>query len=324
MYLRIRKDWELRGLRETPEAVYLGRRRFLQALGIGGLSCLGAPAWPRPGEDEELTEKPAGAGSAAAPKLYPAKRNPKYTLGRRLTPPKFVTTYNNFYEFSFEKGPPALLAQRMVTSPWEIEVAGLVKKELRFDLDDLLRKLPLEERLYRFRCVEAWAMAVPWTGIPMKKFLDLVEPLGSAKFVRFVTFLKPEWGPGFADTEYPWPYHEALAIEEAANELTLLVTGLYGKPLPKQNGAPIRLIVPWKYGFKSIKSIVRVELVEQQPATFWNTVLPDEYDFRANVNPKVPHPRWSQAQERLIDTGEIVPTKLYNGYEAQVAGLYKG
>ena len=192
------------------------------------------------------------------------------------------------------------------------------------DLDDILKMFKLEERLYRFRCVEAWAMSVPWTGIPMKSFIEKMEPLGSAKYVRLLTFLRPKEAPNQARKEYPypWPYYEGLRMDEATNELTMLATGLYGKPLAKQNGAPVRLVVPWKYGFKSIKSIVKIEFTDKKPPTFWNTVSPQEYGFLANVNPTVPHPRWSQAQERLIESGEKVPTQLYNGYQAQVAKLY--
>jgi sulfoxide reductase catalytic subunit YedY len=315
MLIRSRRGWEVRGLQPTPEEAYWNRRDFLKAAGLGAAACLGLSA-PLPAQLEAAKDKKPGAA------LYPAQRNPKFALDRQLTSEKHVTHYNNFYEFSFSKSRVASLAQTMETSPWKVEVAGLVRKPVTLDAGELARKFPLEERLYRFRCVEAWAIAVPWTGFPLRHLLDEVQPLAAAKYVRFVTFQRPEWAPGLRDEEYPWPYHEGLTIQEAANELTLLVTGLYGKPLPKQNGAPVRLIVPWKYGFKSIKSVVRIELVEKQPPTFWSAVIPQEYDFWANVDPKVPHPRWSQAHERLIDTGETVPTQIYNGYGEYVARLY--
>ena len=200
---------------------------------------------------------------------------------------------------------------------------SLVDRPKVYDLDDLVRRMPLEERLYRFRCVEAWAMAVPWTGFPMKALINEVQPKSSARYVRMVTFQRPEQAPGQKSQPwYPWPYFEALTMEEAMNELTLLGTGIYGHALPKQHGAPIRLVAPWKYGFKSIKSIVSIEFTDKQPPTFWNKLAPSEYDFWANVNPNVPHPRWSQATERLISTGERVPSQLYNGYGEYVAHLY--
>lgn len=267
-----------------------------------------------------------GAGLLGAPRPVWAEvsRNPKYKLDRPLTDERIAAMYNNFYEFDQEdKTGPARLSGKFRTSPWEIEVTGLVEKKLKLDVQELIRKMPLEERLYRLRCVEAWAMAVPWTGFPMKAFLDYVKPLSSAKYLRFVSFYRPSEAPGFAKYHwYPWPYHEGLTMAEAANELTMLVTGIYGHDLPKQHGAPIRVIVPWKYGFKSIKSIVKIEFTKGQPPTFWNTVAPTEYDFLSNVNPKAPHPRWSQASEKMIDTGERRPTLLYNGYAEHVAHLY--
>jgi sulfoxide reductase catalytic subunit YedY len=335
MRIRVKRGWELSDGQATPEDAVLDRRKFIRAAGAGlaGLAWAGAvaeepragtkadgarnPTDPAPGDPAAKPAEPAGKGP------YPAARNPRYTIDRPLTDERAVTRYNNFYEFSFRKDAVWRLAQRLVASPWALEVKGLCAKPGTFDVDDLVKTMPLEERLYRFRCVEAWAMAVPWTGFPLSKLLDRVEPLASAKYVRFVTFHKPEWGPSFAFTEYPWPYFEGLSMEEARNELAILATGLFGKPLPKQNGAPIRLVVPWKYGFKSIKSIVRIELVAERPPTFWNQVIPDEYDFVANVDPAVPHPRWSQAEERMIDTGEMRKTLPYNGYGEWVAGMYK-
>jgi sulfoxide reductase catalytic subunit YedY len=203
----------------------------------------------------------------------------------------------------------------------------MVQKPKTYDVDDLLKRMPIEERVYRFRCVEAWSAVVPWTGFPIKALLDEVQPLGSAKFVKMTTFMNPEVAPRQTEsrllTGEPWPYTEGLTVAEATNELAMFVVGIYGHTLPKQHGAPIRLIVPWKYGFKNIKSIVKVELTDKQPETFWNTLVPSEYGFVSNVNPKVPHPRWSQAREKDINTGDRIPTLMYNGYEAQVAGLYK-
>jgi methionine sulfoxide reductase catalytic subunit len=255
--------------------------------------------------------------------LYPALRNERFALDRAITPEAISARYNNFYEFSPQKERVARLVTNFRTRPWHIEVTGLVKKPQTFDIDDLVRRLPLEERLYRLRCVEAWSMAVPWTGFPIKAFIDLVEPLSSAKYMRMLTFNDPKQAPELRDDSWPWPYHEGLTMAEATNELALFVTGIYGHELSKQHGAPIRLIVPWKYGYKSLKSIVRIEFVEKRPPTFWSALIPWEYNFEANVNPNVPHPRWSQASERVLGTNERKPTLLYNGYEEFVAGLYK-
>ena len=324
MLIRSRKDWELPGLQPTSESAYQNRRQILQSMGAGCLSLLGIGGLLA---RDDATKKAGEALEKAAAdwkkKLYPAKRNEAFQLKRKLTDEAWVTSFNNFYEFAFDKRTVKPLAQKMELAPWKITFKGEVEKPLTLDTDDILKKLPLEERLYRFRCVEAWAMAVPWTGIPMRKVLELAKPLASAKYVRFVTFNRPDWGRGFRVPTYEWPYHEALTMSEATNDLTMFVTGLFGKPLPKQNGAPGRLIVPWKYGFKSIKSIVEIEFTKTRPKTFWNTAVPHEYGFFANVDPKVPHPRWSQATEYMIDTRKIVPTQLYNGYGEQVAKLYK-
>jgi sulfoxide reductase catalytic subunit YedY len=258
----------------------------------------------------------------AASDLYPVPRNPIFTLDRPLTGEIHAASYNNFYEFTTRKGSVWKKVAKFRTHPWQVEIAGLVEKPGVFDIDELVRLAPLEERLYRFRCVEAWAMAVPWTGFPMRALVEKVRPLSAARYARFVSFLRPEEAPNQHPSYGPWPYTEGLTMAEVTNELTLLGTGIYGHPLPKQHGAPIRLIVPWKYGFKSIKSIVRIEFTERQPATLWNTIAPHEYDFWANVNPGVAHPRWSQATERMIGSGERRPTILYNGYGPWVARLY--
>jgi sulfoxide reductase catalytic subunit YedY len=340
MLIRIPRSWEISERLATPEDVYSNRRAFIKRLGgagigmiaLSGLSAAGAFAEEKKDSDKEAPvkegNKEALGGTddpSTKPKLYPAKRNPAFgevSVGRKLTPELYALGYNNFYEFSYRKEDVARNATKFKTEPWKVEITGLVKKPRTLDLDDILKMVALEERLYRFRCVEAWAMTVPWTGIPMKQFIEKVEPLGSAKYVRMETFLRLDEAPNQKDRRWPWPYYEGLSMEEATNELTLLATGLYGKPLAKQNGAPIRLVVPWKYGFKSIKSIVKIEFTDKKPETFWNTVGPNEYSFLANVEPTVPHPRWSQASERLIETGKRVPTQLYNGYQAQVAALY--
>ncbi|HKY31043.1 MAG TPA: protein-methionine-sulfoxide reductase catalytic subunit MsrP [Candidatus Polarisedimenticolia bacterium] len=321
--IRKNRPWRLPESAATPEAVHLGRRRFLKAAGLGALGTLiGGAGCGDPGGGPTR----AGAGLSPFPRAwtgrYPAPRNEAYTLDRPLTGEAVAGRYNNFYEFTTVKERVAELASRFPFHPWTVDVSGRVRRPAVFDIDRLVVSMPLEERLYRHRCVEAWAMAVPWTGFPFKALLDLVEPLGSARYVRLVSFHRPELAPGQARQPwYPWPYYEALTLAEASHELTLLATGVYGHPLPMQHGAPIRLVVPWKYGFKSIKSIVRIELTERKPATFWNDVAPLEYGFEADVDPSVPHPRWSQARERLIGTDLVVPTLPYNGYAELLAGL---
>ncbi|MGH7029350.1 MAG: protein-methionine-sulfoxide reductase catalytic subunit MsrP, partial [Stellaceae bacterium] len=252
-----------------------------------------------------------------------AAKNEKYKLDRPITAEKTNTSYNNFYEFGFDKdvGP---VAEKLKTRPWTVKIDGMVEKPIEIGIDDLLKKMPLEERLYRHRCVEAWSIAVPWSGFAMVALVDFARPLGSAKYLRTQTFLDPAEAPGQKQFWYPWPYIEGLTIAEAKNELAFVATGMYGKPLPKQDGAPLRLVVPWKYGFKSAKSIVRVSFTDQQPVSFWQNVQGDEYGFWANVNPAVPHPRWSQATERMIGTDQRVPTLIWNGYGEYVAHLYDG
>lgn len=317
-------DWDLSEKDVTPEHVYWDRRRLLKAAGFAGLGLLaGCVARGR----EESADPPVQRPWAVppAPKgIYPAHRNPRYAdAGRSLTPEETAASYNNFYEFSTDKARVRDLVGDFVTRPWTIRVDGLCANPRTWDVDDIER-LGLEERIYRFRCVEAWSMVVPWTGIPLRRILERAAPHSKATHVRFVSFLRPKQAPGQEEqTWYPWPYYEALRIEEAMHELALLVTGIYGHRLPKQHGAPARVIVPWKYGYKSPKSIVRIELVSEQPGTFWNDLQPAEYGFLSNVDPEVPHPRWSQATERRISTGERIPTLPYNGYAEQVAGLYQ-
>ena len=277
-----------------------------------------------------LAGSAAGLGSASAvaalndpsASLYPAARNLRYRLDRNLTPKKIATTYNNFYEFGSHKQ-ISKAAQALRIRPWTVTIDGLVEKKVTVDVDTLVRKMNLEERVYRLRCVEAWSMAVPWTGFPMADLVKFARPLSGAKYVVMETFSDEDMAPGQKQYWYPWPYLDGLTIEEATNELALIGTGLYGKPMPKQNGAPLRLVVPWKYGFKSIKSIVRFSFTDTRPMNFWERVQPREYGFWANVNPKVPHPRWSQATEEVMGTGNRVKTLLFNGYGDYVADLYK-
>ncbi len=331
------RDWQIAEREATPEEVYFNRRKFLKTMGKAGVAGLLAacshekvfapnettPAANTP-TPEPAISAPATAPVDSAPAFYPAQLNPNFSqLDRPLTEELVAARINNFYEFSFAKDEVWQLAWRLETKPWQIEVTGLVNKPTTFDIDDLVRTMPLEERLYRFRCVEAWAMAVPWTGFRMKALIDSVEPLSSARYVKMTSFLRPENSPGQWDNpSWPWPYTEVLTIAEANNELTLLATGIYGHALPKQHGAPLRLVVPWKYGFKSIKSIARIEFVEERPATFWNELLPDTYSFWANIDPAVPHPNWSQETEEMIGTGERRPTLFLNGYGDYVASLY--
>jgi len=309
----VRPEWYLTESCVTPERVFRNRRRFLQELGFAGAGvlALGASTVAR------SAEKSTSGGK------YPAKRNPNFNPGWRLTNEQVAGNYNNFYEFSLDKGDVARLAQRLTISPWPMEITGLVEKPMTLDASELVERFGLEERVYRFRCVEAWAMVVPWTGFSLSKLIEAAQPKSQAKFLRFFTFNRPEEAPGMVQLrQYPWPYFEGLRMDEAMHPLTLLATGIYGKPLPKQHGAPVRLVVPWKYGFKSIKSIVKIEFVDTQPTSFWERLAADEYPFEANVNPKVPHPRWSQAFERIIDTGDRIRTQPYNGYGDSVARLY--
>jgi sulfoxide reductase catalytic subunit YedY len=264
------------------------------------------------------------AAALAAPGLVSpalADPDPRFVAGRAITPEADATTYNNFYEFGTDKS-IWRAAQRLPTSPWQVEFAGMVDKPRTMDLDDILKQVSQEERIYRHRCVETWAMTVPWTGFPLKSLVALAGPTASAKYIAFESLVDPKVMPGVRSSYFTWPYNEGLTLEEANNDLAFMVTGMYGKPLPKQDGAPLRLAVPWKYGFKSAKSIVKVTFTDKQPDTFWSEIQPSEYGFWANVNPAVPHPRWSQATEMLLGTSERVPTQIWNGYGEFVASMY--
>lgn len=318
--------WRIPERDVTPEAWYwqsVSRRTCLRLMGLGALALSGClPGCSAPISEEEFTENPPTyTFSDVDRSIYPAPRNSMFTLDRPMTPEPIAARYNNFYEFSQAKDDVWKRVSRFTPRPWEVKIHGLVHKPRTVTVDELLKLMPVEERVYRFRCVEAWAMAVPWTGFPFKALIDLVEPHSAARFVRMTTFYDPSIAMGQRGYG-PWPYTEGLTMAEATNELTLLATGIYGHPLPKQHGAPIRLVTPWKYGYKSIKSIVSIEFVSEQPATFWNTLVPFEYDFLANVHPAVPHPRWSQETERLIGTDDRRPTLYLNGYERWVGALY--
>jgi sulfoxide reductase catalytic subunit YedY len=317
MLVKVRRGWALPESKATPEHVFRDRRRLCQAIAAGPL--LLAAAGPLSAR-RACAEGPVADPSVS---LYPMPQNARYTLDRPLTAEEYSTNYNNFYEFGSSKDVTEE-AQSLPIRPWEITIDGMVEAPITVGIDDLLRRMPLEERLYRHRCVEAWSMDVPWSGFAMKTFVDFARPLSAAKYVRMETFMNPDVAEGQRAIWYPWPYIEGLTMPEATNELAFLVTGMYGKPVPAQNGSPLRLAIPWKYGFKSIKSIVKFTFTDQRPVGFWEVLQASEYGFWANVNPDVPHPRWSQATERVIGTDERVPTRLFNGYGEFVADLYKG
>jgi sulfoxide reductase catalytic subunit YedY len=338
----------------TPEQLYLSRRKFIKrfaaacAATVAGGGVLAACA---PGTEEALTatatpeavetqttapgaDTPAPAATATAeptptvaaeptPPAFPPVSAEQDDLGDPLTSEQAINNYNNFYEFTFSKEGVAQLAQDFDTHPWSVEVGGLVAKPRTFDLADLLA-YDMEERIYRMRCVEGWSMVIPWIGFPLARLLEEVEPAEGAQYVRFETLYDPDQMPNQRGGTFPFPYVEGLRLDEAMHDLTILAMGLYGKPLTPQTGAPIRLVVPWKYGFKSIKSIVKIDLVEEMPDTTWVNLAPHEYGFYANVNPNVPHPRWSQATERRIGESGRRETLLFNGYEEEVASLYEG
>ncbi|AOB27896.1 protein-methionine-sulfoxide reductase catalytic subunit MsrP [Bordetella bronchiseptica] len=310
----IRKPTDIPSSQITPETVWQERRDWMARAGLAA-AALGLSGW---------AQRAAFAQDAA----LPGAPNSRYAVVDKPTSFKDVTTYNNYYEFGLDKGDPAAHAGRLRTRPWEIAIEGEVGKPGVYAIDDLLKLAPMEERIYRLRCVEGWSMVIPWVGYSLSTLLQRVEPTGNAKYVEFVTALQRDTMPGVRSSVLDWPYVEALRLDEALHPLTMLVFGVYGKVLPNQNGAPVRLAVPWKYGFKSAKSLVAIRLVEKQPVSSWMNAAPQEYGFYANVNPNVPHPRWSQATERRIgEDGLFSPkrkTLMFNGYADQVASLYQG
>jgi sulfoxide reductase catalytic subunit YedY len=314
MHVIRRRGWEIPERLATPEAAFLNRRAFLGTAAGAAVLALGAGT----ASAQRVTDIPDPTKD-----LYPAKRNEKYVLDRPLTDEKINGSYNNFYEYGTAKNITAA-AQQLRIRPWTVKIDGLVETPFDIGIDDLIRKMSIEERLYRHRCVEAWSMTIPWSGFPFAKLVELAKPASAAKYVRMETFNDPQMAPGMRVPYYPWPYVEGLTMAEATNELTFLVTGTYGKPIAKQHGAPLRLAVPWKYGFKSIKSIVRFSFIAERPKSLWEALQSSEYGFWANVNPAVAHPRWSQASEELIGTGERRPTLIFNGYGDYVADMYKG
>ena len=332
--IRIPASWRLKESLATSTSTYLNRRQIVRALGLGVLGMASAArgqqeasqlAGPEDGPEEQKTTWHPAIGSRFADR-FPVARNERYVLGERpLTPREVSSTHNNHYEFTMAKEKVWELAQDVQLNGWTVQVKGRVRRERQLDLETLMTRFPLEERLYRFRCVERWAMQVPWTGFPLSALLDWIEPLPSARFIKFTSWVDPEQMPGVRRYDwYPWPYYEALRLDEARHPLAFVAVGIYGQALPMQHGAPWRIVLPWKYGFKSAKSIVTIELTKRRPATFWNDTQPDEYGFFSNCDPSRPHPRWSQEWEQDIGTLETRPTLPYNGYAEEVSGLYTG
>lgn len=324
--------WDVDGGSVTPESVYHSRRAFITSMGAAGMGVLGFLA-DADGAIAQIASDPVARDAALRNSLKPipgsafrpGARNADFAVDRPVTDELVAAAYNNFYEFGMDKEACWRAAQKLTVRPWTIEIGGLVAKPKTIGIDDLIRKMPCEARAYRFRCVERWAMVVPWSGFPFRALMDLVEPLSAARFVRFVSFHRPEEAVGQRPpTPWNWPYYEGLRIDEAANELTFVATGLYGHDIPRQHGAPLRMVVPWKYGYKGAKSIVKIEFVDQRPRTFWNDATPHEYGFYSNVNPNKPHPRWSQKHETMIGTKVRHETQVYNGYGKYVAQMYRG
>lgn len=310
---------KIRSSEITPEAVYWSRRRFLKAAGATASALVLGACAPALGQPTATSPAETGVPGGATTPLAG-----KDELGDPETPYEAVTSYTNYYEFSTNKEAVASLAKDFQASPWTVQVGGLVNNPKTYDVDDLRKLFPPEERIYRMRCVEGWSMVIPWQGFSLGKLLKEADPTSAAKYVRFEALNDPKRMPGQGSAYFAWPYVEGLRLDEARHDLTLMATGLYGKDLPPQNGAPLRLVVPWKYGFKSIKAIVKIELVADMPSSLWMEASPGEYGFYANVNPAVDHPRWSQATERRIGETERRLTLMFNGYEDQVADLYKG
>ncbi|MDQ2819899.1 MAG: protein-methionine-sulfoxide reductase catalytic subunit MsrP [Pseudomonadota bacterium] len=301
----------------TPQAIYEERRQFIAKMALGAVA--GSALWEMANR-EAFAQTPAGAKLAA-------RRNPAYSLAETLTPVKDATTYNNYYEFGTDKSDPAENAHTLKTRPWTVSIEGEVKKPMTLDIDSLMKLAPLEERIYRLRCVEGWSMVIPWVGYSLSNLIKKVEPTGNAKYIEFTTLADKTQMPGIRSRVLEWPYVEGLRMDEAMHPLALLTVGMYGQVLPNQNGAPVRMVLPWKYGFKSAKSIVKIRFLKEQPRTAWNVSAPQEYGFYSNVNPTVDHPRWSQASERRIGEDGFFKKKretlMFNGYP-EVASLYAG
>ncbi len=311
------KDHKIKSADITPKEVFKNRRNLLKILTLGSLAA---------GFSSSLQSDAFAVGESN--KKLKAKFNQKYSVNDKQTSFKDATTYNNFYEFGMDKDDPARYGKSLITRPWTVSVEGLVQKPQVFDFDSLIKLSVMEERVYRMRCVEGWSMVIPWNGFSLSNLLNKVEPLGTAKYVEFVTLADPKQMPGLSSSIIAWPYLEGLRLDEAMNPLTLLTFGIYGEVLPNQNGAPVRIVIPWKYGFKSAKSIVKIRLTDKEPVTSWHRTAPMEYGFYSNVNPNVSHPRWSQSTERRIDGRNIfsskIKTEMFNGYGEHVAGLYAG
>jgi sulfoxide reductase catalytic subunit YedY len=311
------KDPKIKSADITPKEVFQNRRNLLKILTLGSLAV---------GFSSSLQSNAFAVGESN--KKLKAKFNKKYSVNDKQTSFKDATTYNNFYEFGMDKDDPARYAKSLITRPWTVSVEGLVQKPQVFDFDSLIKLSDMEERVYRMRCVEGWSMVIPWNGFSLSNLLNKVEPLGTAKYVEFVTLADPKQMPGLSSTIIAWPYLEGLRLDEAMNPLTLLTFGMYGEILPNQNGAPVRIVIPWKYGFKSAKSIVKIRLTDKEPITSWHRTAPMEYGFYSNVNPNVSHPRWSQSTERRIDGRNIfsskIKTEMFNGYGEHVEKLYAG
>jgi sulfoxide reductase catalytic subunit YedY len=311
------KDHKIKSADITPKEVFKNRRNLIKILTLGSLAA---------GLNSSLQSEVFAVGESN--KKLKAKFNKKYSVNDKQTSFKDATTYNNFYEFGMDKDDPARYSKSLITRPWTVSVEGLVQKPQVFDFDSLIKLSVMEERVYRMRCVEGWSMVIPWNGFSLSNLLNKVEPLGNAKYVEFVTLADPKQMPGLSSSIIAWPYLEGLRLDEAMNPLTLLTFGIYGEVLPNQNGAPVRIVIPWKYGFKSAKSIVKIRLTDKEPVTSWHRTAPMEYGFYSNVNPNVSHPRWSQSTERRIDGRNIfsskIKTEMFNGYGEHVAGLYAG
>ena len=311
------KDHKIKSADITPKEVFKNRRNLIKILTLGSLAA---------GFSSSLQSDAFAVGESN--KKLKAKFNQKYSVNDKQTSFKDATTYNNFYEFGMDKDDPARYGKSLITRPWTVSVEGLVQKPQVFDFDSLIKLSVMEERVYRMRCVEGWSMVIPWNGFSLSNLLNKVEPLGTAKYVEFVTLADPKQMPGLSSSIIAWPYLEGLRLDEAMNPLTLLTFGIYGEVLPNQNGAPVRIVIPWKYGFKSAKSIVKIRLTDKEPVTSWHRTAPMEYGFYSNVNPNVSHPRWSQSTERRIDGRNIfsskIKTEMFNGYGEHVAGLYAG